>query len=120
MRIPLAFPLLFFVALSLADDSTAFGVEFHVAPNGNDDHPGTQSRPFATLGAARDAIRALKSQGTLDNPVNVWVQSGTYLQSTTFVLSREDSGTERAPIRYRAALEENVEFIGGQQVRAEQ
>ena len=45
--------------------STAPAVEFHVAPSGNDDNPGTQDAPLATLEGARDAIRALKAQGPL-------------------------------------------------------
>jgi len=38
--------------------------EFHVAPEGNDANPGTRNAPFATLEAARDAVRNLKPRTT--------------------------------------------------------
>lgn len=52
---------------------TAGAAEFHVAPNGDAANTGSAARPFATLEAARDAIRA-KGAGPLDtgalrNPV---------------------------------------------------
>ena len=44
---------------------TAHAAEFHVAPNGSDDNPGTHAAPFATLERARDAVRTLKAKGPL-------------------------------------------------------
>ena len=41
--------------------------EFFVSPQGNDVNPGTREKPFATLGKAREAIRAdrLAKEGSL-------------------------------------------------------
>jgi len=36
--------------------------EFYVSPAGNDANEGTSEKPFASLEAARDAIRALKQR----------------------------------------------------------
>jgi hypothetical protein len=52
--------------------------EFHVALNGEDCNRGTADAPFATLTCARNAIRELKSQGPLMQPVNVIIHGGAY------------------------------------------
>ena len=41
------------------------GKVLYVAPGGSDTNAGTKDRPLATLEAARDAIRRLKSAGPL-------------------------------------------------------
>ena len=51
--------------LVLLTAATAHAAEFHVAPSGSDDNPGTQAAPFATLERARDAVRTLKAKGPL-------------------------------------------------------
>jgi hypothetical protein len=33
--------------------------DFYVAPNGNDANPGTAAAPFATIGAAQNAVRQM-------------------------------------------------------------
>ena len=38
----------------------AVGATFYVSPDGDDANPGSVDRPFATLEAARDAIRQMK------------------------------------------------------------
>jgi hypothetical protein len=38
-----------FVTALLVGFQTAHGVDFHVAPGGDDSHPGTEAEPFATL-----------------------------------------------------------------------
>ena len=52
------------------------GVDFYVAPDGADSNPGTRDPPFATLGRARNAVRAAKSK--VKTPVNVVLRGGTY------------------------------------------
>ena len=51
------------------------GADFHVAPNGDDAHAGTESKPFATLERARDEVRKLKQAGPLTEPITVFVPS---------------------------------------------
>lgn len=83
--------------------SVAAAVDFHVAAGGNDANPGTEARPFASLERARDAVRALGGAGALPaGGVTVWIQPGTYARPQTWEFTSADSGTEKAPVTYRA------------------
>ncbi|MGB6026025.1 MAG: hypothetical protein WBG40_12585, partial [Candidatus Sulfotelmatobacter sp.] len=66
--------LLFFAltisAASLYGESPSNG--FYVAPNGNDNNPGTLAQPFATLGKAQSAMRASSSIKT------TYIRAGLY------------------------------------------
>lgn len=93
--------------------SRAWAVEFYVSPDGSNDNPGTQARPFATLHRARDAIRALKAGGEFKEPVTVFVRQGHYSLEKTLTLESQDSGTEAAPIVYRAFETEKPTLVGG-------
>lgn len=100
---------------------------FYVSPRGNDQWSGTLAAPnkaktdgpFATLNAARDAIRKLKAASGLPvGGVMVVVKAGTYDLPATFALAAEDSGTEASPIIYRAAVGEVVRLTGGRPLPA--
>ena len=91
---------------------------FFVAVDGNDANPGTHQAPFASIEAARDALRALKAEDTLHGPVTVWIRGGVYHRTETFRLSEEDSGTPDAPIAYRAYGTEAVSLVGGRALEA--
>jgi hypothetical protein len=112
------------VALALVLAGPAFranSVNLYVATNGNDRWSGTLAMPstaqtdgpFATLERARDAIRALKKSGKLAESVTVTAGPGTYRLARPFELTQEDSGTETAPIVYRAVPGETVRITGG-------
>jgi hypothetical protein len=94
-----------------------FAVEFFVAPTGHDANPGTREKPFASLEKARDAVRALKARGELPGPVGVRLLAGKYPVQGTFKLTREDSGTEAAPIVYRADKPGTAVLYGGTKLR---
>lgn len=83
-----------------------------VAPGGDDANSGTQDAPLATLQGARDQVRQLKQNG-LDAPVVVQFASGVYQFSEPVEFTAEDSGTEAAPITYRAAPGAEVKLTGG-------
>ena len=92
-------------------------VRLHIAVGGDDGAAGTAQAPFATLERARDQVRTLKQRGELPaGGVEVLVHQGTYERSATFELGPDDSGTEAAPIVYRAAEGEEVRLSGGRQV----
>jgi tetratricopeptide (TPR) repeat protein len=91
-------------------------VELYVGPEGSDEGPGTRARPFVTLLAARDAIRALRQAGLPKGGVQVTVLPGTYTATETLALEAGDSGTEEAPIVYRAESSGSVTFTGGSPV----
>jgi hypothetical protein len=96
------FTLLIAAALPAAD--------LYVSPKGNDSAPGTSARPLATLEKARDKARELARGGA---PVNVWLRAGDYPIRKTLELGEADSGTETAPIVYRAEQGARVRLLGG-------
>ncbi|MDF7799075.1 family 43 glycosylhydrolase [Pontiellaceae bacterium B1224] len=75
-------------------------VELYVSPAGNDSSSGEQAAPLASLEGARVRIETQKLAGK--EPVTVWVQGGTYSLTEPFHLGAQDSGTQSAPIVYRA------------------
>ncbi len=86
----------------------------HVAAYGSDAGPGTARRPFASLERARDEIRSLRQKGALPKGgVEVRVHGGEYQVTRTLSLSQVDSGSETAPVVFRAARGEKPVFSGG-------
>ncbi len=61
----------------LLTGTTAWAVDFHVAPGGRDAGTGAADAPFATLVRARDAVRALKKSCTLKGPVRISYTAGS-------------------------------------------
>lgn len=95
-------------------------VSFHVAADGNDDHPGSRNRPFATLTRARDAVRQLKAQRGGQLPpggVRIFVRGDFRVRSEVLSLSAEDSGTPDAPVVYQAEPGATPVFSGGVPLR---
>jgi hypothetical protein len=89
-----------------------FAAEVYVAPAGDDAQDGSAQHPFATLARARDAVRALKARGVA-GPIGVRIRAGEYTVTETLALTAEDSGTEAAPIVYRAEELGKAVFYGG-------
>lgn len=85
------------------------GAVYYVSPAGQDGNPGTREQPFASLEAARDAIRASRPAGG----ATVYLREGRYAVRNTFALTGEDSGTAEAPIVYAAAPGESAVLFGG-------
>lgn len=71
--------------------SAAVQATWHVAPDGNDRNPGTEARPFATIGKAQQAVRAVNQAMTGD--IEVILHAGTYAIDRTILFEPEDSGT---------------------------
>jgi hypothetical protein len=90
-----------------------FTTEFFVSPKGDDHQTGDRHHPFASLTRARDAIRQLKSAGPIAGPVAVTLLPGLYSVTATFELTAADSGTESAPIVYRASKPGTAVLYGG-------
>jgi hypothetical protein len=88
-----------------------------VATNGNDTNPGTQEKPFSTLERARDEIRRIKAAGPLPvGGISVEVQGGVYELARPIELKDQDSGSDNAPVVYRARRGEVVRIVGGRTV----
>ncbi len=78
-----------------------FATELHVSPAGNDANPGSRDRPVATLGAARDLVRASIANGMKED-ITVRVEAGDYYVETPIVFDDRDSGRDGHAITYQA------------------
>ena len=83
--------------------------ELYVSPTGNDQNPGTSTKPFASLVRARTEARRFAGR----EPVTVLLHAGTYYLNAPLVFTAADSGTQQAPVRYEAAPGEKPVISGG-------
>lgn len=86
------------------------GAEIYVSPTGKDGAAGTASDPLGTIAAARDKADVLKAGGT---PVTIILMDGTYYQKEPLVFGKSNSGTETAPIIYKAQHSQKAVISGG-------
>ncbi len=112
-RIACRLGIISIVAIQFA---TLASADFFVCPQGQDANPGTEDKPFATLEAARDAIRTLKVNPLPAGGVTVWLTGGDYHRTKTFELTAVDSGTPESPIVYRAVGKQTVRILGGRPI----
>ncbi|MBT3199317.1 MAG: right-handed parallel beta-helix repeat-containing protein [Phycisphaerales bacterium] len=94
------------VLLLLAVPARGAG-EFYVAVDGDDANPGTKTKPFATIGRARDAVRGAKES------VTIYLRGGEYRLGETVVFTTADSAPPGCRITYAAAPGEKVVIGSG-------
>ncbi|WP_054027459.1 S-layer homology domain-containing protein [Bacillus sp. FJAT-28004] len=89
--------------------------QFFVSPTGNDTNNGSYDHPFATMQAARDAVRLINEEMTGD--IYVFIASGNYYVNEPITFNESDSGTNGFDVIYRN-LDElgSAQFIGGNKV----
>lgn len=104
--------LIFIFQINFSFEAHAQSLEYFISTKGNDKNPGTEAKPFATLNRARDVVRNIKKDG----PIDIILRGGNYFVDETLVLNPEDSGTEDAPITWRAAKNEKVILSGGKSI----
>lgn len=116
--------ILLMCLIFLAHTGMAAPIHFYVSPDGNDLWSGRsvepvaeQEGPFATLKRAQHAIRQLKQQGELPEPVFVYFAEGVYSLEEPIRFRPEDSGFEGAPISYLAQPGARVLFSAGKAIR---
>jgi hypothetical protein len=96
--------------------------DFYVSPQGKDGwsgksaDPGGGDGPFATVTRAQAAVRALLRTRNEPRPVRVVLRGGTYYLDTPLEFGVEDSGTEKAPVVYAAAVGERAVVSGGRRL----
>ncbi|MBL7133775.1 MAG: right-handed parallel beta-helix repeat-containing protein [Phycisphaerae bacterium] len=88
---------------------------FHVSVGGSDTGPGTEGKPFATLGRARQAVRRKIAAG-LTGDVTVVVAAGVYELAEPLVFGPADSGTRQHAVSYVAADNEKAVVSGGRRI----
>ncbi|MBT8339839.1 MAG: hypothetical protein HKP58_06960 [Desulfatitalea sp.] len=107
-----------------ADVQAAQGIQLYVSTQGNDQWSGRLAAPNASLSdgpvasitKARDLIRGLKCENDPIGPVTVWIRGGTYYVNRAIQFLRQDSGTQDAPIVYRAYPGETPMMVGGRRI----
>ena len=93
---------------------SAWATGFYVAPDGKDGNPGTKEKPFATVEAARDAVRKINAKMTED--IVVVLRGGTYPLRQTILFEPADSGTGGHNVIYRAATNETPVLSGARAI----
>ena len=84
--------------LSVACASAA---DFHVSPDGSDENPATVTAPVKSLEKARDLARAAR-KAKPDEPIQILLHPGIYMVRKTVEFTKDDSGTESAPLTIKA------------------
>jgi hypothetical protein len=101
--------LLFFSTVMAGTQAT-----FYVSPTGSDDNTGTESAPFKTITAARDAVRAINT--TMTGDIYIMLKGGTYEVSNTITLTPKDGGNNGFRIYYKAVPGETPIVSGATKV----
>lgn len=106
------------VMLSTAAAIPAFAedneVKIYVSLNGNDKNDGRQlTSAVKTVSRAIELERKHKTDG---KTINVIFKEGTYCLDETINLTEEDSGTEDAPVIFRAYMGDSVRFTIGKKL----
>jgi hypothetical protein len=96
----------------------SYGAEIYVSPAGKDSNPGTKSAPFLTLERAQMAVQTLATAGLPTGGVVVWLRGGNYPRTSTFALTKSDSGTTGSPVVYRGYPGEIARVTGGTEIPA--
>ncbi len=79
-------------------------LELYVSVSGDDNNPGTRTRPFATLTRARDALRVDRPDPVkASRPARVMVGAGTYYLKEPLWLGPQDGGSRECPVTWEAA-----------------
>ena len=92
----------------------AGGGAFYVSPTGSDENPGTESKPFATIEKARDAVREINRAMT--GNVVVVLRGGTYAIDRTITFDHRDSGSGGHDVVYRSHPGETAVISGGKPI----
>ena len=88
-------------------------VEIHLLPTGDDANPGTSAKPLASLAAAQKLARTFAGK----EPVTVLLADGTYYLPATLKFTAADSGTQKFPVTYAAALGAHPVISGGARLK---
>lgn len=87
-----------------------------VAPQGSDADPGTEQKPFATIGRAQKAVQALLVAKKPDRPITVLLRGGVYRLTQPLVFTPADSGTKECPVTFAAYPGEKPILDGGRPI----
>lgn len=90
----------------------------YVSPTGSDSNNGTKELPFKTVAAAKEYAKQIKlNDGLPKKGIDIILRAGEYRENIE--LLREDSGTESAPIKFKAYDGEEVTITGMDKIAPE-
>jgi len=112
-------------ALGSSAQERVAAADYFVAQNGNDSwsgrlaapNAGKTDGPFATITAARDAVRRDGRKAPRRRPVTVLIRGGVYRLTEPIEFAPEDSGTKECPITYAAYPGERPVISGGREIK---
>ncbi len=93
-------------------------IKIYCAPDGNDNAEGSIDAPLKTLEGARAKVAKVKVKNP-NTPIDVYFRGGEYKVEKTTQFTSNDSGTENAPISYKAYRDEKPIFIGATKISAD-
>ncbi len=88
--------------------------ELYVSPSGKDTNDGSENAPFATLAAANEAVKALRSQ--MQGDIVIHVAGGCYPISQPLMIGVDGAGANGYSVIYRGDSEDKPIISGGVQV----
>ncbi len=88
--------------------------ELYVSPDGKDTNDGSENAPFATLTAANEAVKTLRSQ--MEGDIVIHVAGGYYPISEPLVIGVDGGGANGYSVIYRGDSENKPVISGGVQV----
>lgn len=111
-----AFLFAFFSPAPASAPASAATVQqtYHVSPDGSDDNPGSEEKPFAGVDRARRAVQLINKN--MSGDIVVVLHDGEYQIDHTIVFKAEDSGTNGRKVIYRAAANATPVISGGRRV----
>ena len=101
------------VLFNVSSADAANAADIYVSPDGSDTNGGAQGQPVASLAGAQQKAREFAGK----EAVTVHVADGIYYLPETLVFTPADSGSEQAPILYKANNEGGAVLSGGAQLK---
>ncbi len=86
----------------------------YISPTGDDNHPGTEEEPLASIPRAKEIIREINTDMTGD--IIVYLREGTYVLDEAVVFDERDSGQNGFNVIYQAYPGEKPVISGGQSI----
>ncbi len=105
------------VVMSLSASAAVPEADFYVALDGDDNNPGTEEKPFATIYQAQIAIRQMLEKG-VDKDLLVYISDGIYFLNKPITFGPEDYSSRDHSVTYAAYPGENPVFSGGERIQS--
>lgn len=91
--------------------------EIFIAPNGDDNNPGTKEQPFKTFKRAVSEVNILNTRKPAPKGIVLYLREGSYQIEETMEFGSTFSGTAENPLIISAYNGEKVSFVSGALIR---